>query len=369
MARGIEDLRSLLLGFDVDPHDEDRVLKDYFAARAGAAVGGPVGPTAELEPDRGLRRPRRTGRRPAGQRRAIGRADDTDSHLHSAHEHFHTYLQQPRRRAGRPAGVVPGHADQGPRPLRRRRPGAHPGAGSGGVPHLPGHARARPSTPPSSRPLLRGWLSDPLPPEADARAGRAGAGAADRRHPDPLPPRRRPGARRGVRAGSASRCCAATGPASTPASASHLRYLDEHPQAAGPRRAHRRDGAQHRAAGAAARPAPGAARTGQRGHARGPDPALLRQQGPDRRPTRRAPAGAPSWSPSATARALAVGGGAGRAARRRPGRPGRAGRRRRRLWTPTSTCAGRTSPTPTRPRTVLQDVISAPPAAGARCAG
>ncbi|MBP2706835.1 ATP-grasp domain-containing protein [Microbispora sp. RL4-1S] len=34
VRRGLEDLRSLLLGFDVDPHDHKRVLSDYLAARA-----------------------------------------------------------------------------------------------------------------------------------------------------------------------------------------------------------------------------------------------------------------------------------------------------------------------------------------------
>src|SRR5439155_24344633 len=34
VPRGIADLRSLLLGYDVDPRDERRVLSDYLAARA-----------------------------------------------------------------------------------------------------------------------------------------------------------------------------------------------------------------------------------------------------------------------------------------------------------------------------------------------
>ncbi len=38
--RGQEDLRSLLLGYDVDPHDERRVLDDYLAARQAAAADG-----------------------------------------------------------------------------------------------------------------------------------------------------------------------------------------------------------------------------------------------------------------------------------------------------------------------------------------
>ena len=38
--RGQEDLRSLLLGFDVEPHDQGRVLDDYLAARLAGAQDG-----------------------------------------------------------------------------------------------------------------------------------------------------------------------------------------------------------------------------------------------------------------------------------------------------------------------------------------
>ncbi len=41
VERGLQDLRSLLLGFDVDPQDHKRVLSEYLAARADLG-GGPL---------------------------------------------------------------------------------------------------------------------------------------------------------------------------------------------------------------------------------------------------------------------------------------------------------------------------------------
>jgi acetyl/propionyl-CoA carboxylase alpha subunit/acetyl-CoA carboxylase carboxyltransferase component len=96
--RGQEDLRSLLLGFDVDPHDERRVLDDYLAARQMATADGhrPLAQELDLvnvfadlaELSRNL---------PAGE-------DAGGGHVHSAREHFHTYLQSlDVERAGLPA--------------------------------------------------------------------------------------------------------------------------------------------------------------------------------------------------------------------------------------------------------------------------
>jgi acetyl/propionyl-CoA carboxylase alpha subunit/acetyl-CoA carboxylase carboxyltransferase component len=87
-TRGQEDLLSLLLGFDVDPHDEGRVSADYFAARQAATEEG-LRPLAE-ELDLvdvfadlcELSRNRPTGEDGSG-----------DDHVHSAREYFHTYLQ------------------------------------------------------------------------------------------------------------------------------------------------------------------------------------------------------------------------------------------------------------------------------------
>ncbi|MFA1541952.1 ATP-binding protein [Actinomadura monticuli] len=88
-ARGREDLRSLLLGFDVDPHDERRVLHDYLAAREAAAADGHRRLAAEialLDVFADLAELSRN--RPAG-----GDGADGDGHVHSAREYFHTYLQ------------------------------------------------------------------------------------------------------------------------------------------------------------------------------------------------------------------------------------------------------------------------------------
>ncbi|GAA2431607.1 biotin carboxylase N-terminal domain-containing protein [Actinomadura vinacea] len=87
-TRGQEDLRSLLLGFDVDPHDERRVLDDYLDARQAAAADGHR-PLAEelalVEVFADLAELSRN--RPAGE------DGGAEGHVHSAREHFHTYLQ------------------------------------------------------------------------------------------------------------------------------------------------------------------------------------------------------------------------------------------------------------------------------------
>jgi acetyl/propionyl-CoA carboxylase alpha subunit/acetyl-CoA carboxylase carboxyltransferase component len=87
IARGLQDLRSLLLGFDVDPHDERRALHDYLAARQEAAESGQR-PLAEeiglLDVFADLAELSRN--RPSGE-------DGGDTHVHSPREYFHTYLQ------------------------------------------------------------------------------------------------------------------------------------------------------------------------------------------------------------------------------------------------------------------------------------
>jgi acetyl/propionyl-CoA carboxylase alpha subunit/acetyl-CoA carboxylase carboxyltransferase component len=85
--RGLQDLRSLLLGFDVDPHDQRRTLADYLAARAELGESGrPL--TAEVEllqifADLS----ELTRNKPAGEDISAERL------VHSAREYFHTYLQ------------------------------------------------------------------------------------------------------------------------------------------------------------------------------------------------------------------------------------------------------------------------------------
>ncbi|TDD63690.1 ATP-grasp domain-containing protein [Actinomadura darangshiensis] len=98
--RGQEDLRSLLLGFDVDPHDERRALDDYLAARQAAAAGGHRPLAEELGlADVFADLAELSLNRPAG-----GVGDGGESHVHSAREYFHTYLQSlDVERAGLPA--------------------------------------------------------------------------------------------------------------------------------------------------------------------------------------------------------------------------------------------------------------------------
>ncbi|HWB38116.1 MAG TPA: biotin/lipoyl-containing protein, partial [Rugosimonospora sp.] len=85
VARGIADLRSLLLGYDVDPSDERRLLSDYLAARAQLR-------TRPLEAEVGLLSvfadlAELSRNRPAGEE---GRADNR---VHSPREYLHMYLQ------------------------------------------------------------------------------------------------------------------------------------------------------------------------------------------------------------------------------------------------------------------------------------
>ncbi|WP_194921491.1 ATP-binding protein [Catenulispora rubra] len=90
VAQGQEDLRSLLLGFDVDPHDEDRILEAYLEARTTAGEQGlrpRAGELGLIEVFADLA--------DLGQNRPAGAEKDEagESQLHSAHEYFHTYLQ------------------------------------------------------------------------------------------------------------------------------------------------------------------------------------------------------------------------------------------------------------------------------------
>ncbi|WP_062995446.1 ATP-binding protein [Nocardia mikamii] len=84
-VRGQEDLRGLLLGFDVDPHDGGRVLADYMAARR-AAIADNRRPLAEeldlIEVFTDL-----------AELSQFWGEDAGHGHVHSAREYFHTYLQ------------------------------------------------------------------------------------------------------------------------------------------------------------------------------------------------------------------------------------------------------------------------------------
>jgi acetyl/propionyl-CoA carboxylase alpha subunit/acetyl-CoA carboxylase carboxyltransferase component len=87
-GRGQEDLRSLLLGFDVDPHDERRVLDDYLAARRAATEDGHrplAGEITLVDVFADLAE--------LSRNRPTGEDGGDDSHVHSPREYFHTYLQ------------------------------------------------------------------------------------------------------------------------------------------------------------------------------------------------------------------------------------------------------------------------------------
>ncbi|WP_033289661.1 biotin carboxylase N-terminal domain-containing protein [Amycolatopsis jejuensis] len=85
VTRGSQDLRSLLLGFDADPHDQGRVLSGYLTARAELPVRPLDGEIGLLEVFADLSELSRN--KPAD--------DDLSaaSPVHSAREYFHAYLQ------------------------------------------------------------------------------------------------------------------------------------------------------------------------------------------------------------------------------------------------------------------------------------
>ncbi|UUV33232.1 ATP-grasp domain-containing protein [Amycolatopsis roodepoortensis] len=88
VTRGQQDLRSLLLGFDVDPHDERRTLSTYLAARAELEGNGDRPLEGEVElltvfadlSELMRNKPAREDTK-------------TDTRVHSSREFFHTYLQ------------------------------------------------------------------------------------------------------------------------------------------------------------------------------------------------------------------------------------------------------------------------------------
>ncbi|WP_367129476.1 carboxyl transferase domain-containing protein [Saccharothrix sp. HUAS TT1] len=88
LQRGLQELRAQLLGFDVDPHDDGRVLREYRAARQEAVRAGVRPPAEEVELLTAFADLAELSRnRPAGE--DVG----GEGHLHSAREYFHTYLQ------------------------------------------------------------------------------------------------------------------------------------------------------------------------------------------------------------------------------------------------------------------------------------
>src|SRR5690606_24197546 len=85
VQQGIADLRSLLLGFDVDPNDGGRTLAEYLAARAAlprrplAAELGLLEVFADLSE--------------LSRNRPVGEENSSETRVHSPREYFHTYLQ------------------------------------------------------------------------------------------------------------------------------------------------------------------------------------------------------------------------------------------------------------------------------------
>ena len=85
VARGIADLRSLLLGYDLDPRDEHRMLSSYLAARA-ELDHRPLEEEVELL--------QVFADLCELSRNRLGTEETkADTRVHSPREHFHTYLQ------------------------------------------------------------------------------------------------------------------------------------------------------------------------------------------------------------------------------------------------------------------------------------
>ena len=112
--RGLQDLRSLLLGFDADPQDRKRVLSGYLAARAELGDRPLPGELDLLTVFADLSELSRN--KPGGELDV-----EPDSPVHSPREYFHSYLQSlDVERAGVTEGFQ-AKLSQGPRSLRRRR--------------------------------------------------------------------------------------------------------------------------------------------------------------------------------------------------------------------------------------------------------
>ncbi|MEQ4718953.1 biotin carboxylase N-terminal domain-containing protein [Nonomuraea sp. B19D2] len=86
LERGLQDLRSLLLGFDADPHDRERVLPAYLAARAELSERPIKGELDLLTVFADLSELSRN--KPGGELSV-----EPDSQVHSPREFFHSFLQ------------------------------------------------------------------------------------------------------------------------------------------------------------------------------------------------------------------------------------------------------------------------------------
>ncbi|PWV84153.1 Acetyl/propionyl-CoA carboxylase, alpha subunit [Prauserella marina] len=90
-AAGLADLRSRLLGFDIDPHDDSGALAGYLAARAELLAL----PDAGERPTRGEVELLRVfaDLSELSRNRPAGEETKADTRVHSSREFFHTYLQ------------------------------------------------------------------------------------------------------------------------------------------------------------------------------------------------------------------------------------------------------------------------------------
>ena len=142
---------------------------------------GRVGPGRRARPADDLRRPRGAEPQPTGRRGPAHRA--AGAHLAGALPHLPA---EPRRRAWWPARAVPRPAGARARALRRGGPRAHPRAGGGRLPHLPGPAALDAEVALASAVL--GLLERRDPADRAARGPRPRAAGAPRpRHPVALP--------------------------------------------------------------------------------------------------------------------------------------------------------------------------------------
>ncbi len=83
--KGLADLRSMLLGFDIDPHDGGRTLAGYLAARAELPRDSLAAEIGLLEVFADLSE--------LSRNKPVGAESKSDTKVHSPREHFHAYLR------------------------------------------------------------------------------------------------------------------------------------------------------------------------------------------------------------------------------------------------------------------------------------
>ncbi|MGH3451428.1 MAG: biotin/lipoyl-containing protein, partial [Haloechinothrix sp.] len=87
-TRGLRDLRSLVLGFDVDPHDGGRTLATYLTDRAELAGSGHRPLATEVELLKAF-----ADLSELSRNKPVGEETKADTRVHSPREYFHTSLQ------------------------------------------------------------------------------------------------------------------------------------------------------------------------------------------------------------------------------------------------------------------------------------